>query len=110
MPGTHKFEFQCVIPFDLPSSVEGSIGHIRYTASVIVDIPMWQSKEFHEQFAVIKTIDLNDYPMLRVIYFVFSLGAFCRSSDFRETNPTSSCGFTCNSLQNRNTVFLHSLV
>lgn len=66
MPGTYTYPFQCVIPPNVPSSVEGSIGHIRYSACLTIDIPMFQSKEFQQQFVVIKTIDLTNHPMLRV--------------------------------------------
>lgn len=71
MPGTYSYRFQCVIPSSLPSSVEGSIGHIRYSACVIIDIPMFQSIEFQQQFTVIKTIDLSNYPVLRVSFIKF---------------------------------------
>lgn len=57
------------MPFDLPSSVEGSIGYIRYTACVVVDVPMWRNREFELQFTVIRPIDLNAYPSLRVMSF-----------------------------------------
>lgn len=70
MPGTYSYRFQCVIPPGVPTSVEGSIGHIRYSACLTIDIPMFQSKEFQQTFYVLKTIDLNDYSMLRVSFFV----------------------------------------
>lgn len=68
MPGTYSYRFQCVIPPSVPTSVEGSIGHIRYSACLTIDIPMFQSKEFQQTFYVLKTIDLNNYPMLRVSF------------------------------------------
>lgn len=69
MPGIYSYRFQCVIPPNIPSSVEGSIGHIRYSACLTIDIPMFQSKEFQQHFVVLKTIDLNNYPVLRVSFF-----------------------------------------
>lgn len=66
MPGIYSYRFQCVIPPSIPSSVEGSIGHIRYSACLTIDIPMFQSKEFRQHFVVLKQIDLNNYPVLRV--------------------------------------------
>lgn len=68
-PGIYNYTFQCMMPSDLPSSVEGSIGYIRYTACVVVDVPMWRNKEFELQFSVIRAIDLNEYPSLRVKSF-----------------------------------------
>lgn len=68
MPGTYAYRFQFIIPPHVPSSVEGSVGHIRYTACLTIDIPMFQSKEFQQTFYVLKSIDLNNYPMLRVSF------------------------------------------
>lgn len=68
--------FQCMLPHGLPTSVEGEYGHIRYTASVVLDIPMWPDKEFEVPFTVIKGINLNAIPALRVIYLNFFL-VFC---------------------------------
>lgn len=57
----------------LPTSCEGEFGHIRYTACVVFDIPLWRDKEFEVPFTVIKPIDLNAIPNLRVnICFCFS--------------------------------------
>lgn len=61
-----------MLPPGLPTSVEGEHGHIRYTARVVLDIPMWPDKTFEEFFTVIKAIDLNAIPTLRVIYSVFA--------------------------------------
>lgn len=69
MPGTYSYRFQCVIPPSVPTSVEGSIGHIRYSACLNIDIPMFQSKEFQQTFYVLKAIDLNNHPILRVSFF-----------------------------------------
>lgn len=79
MPGTYNHTFQCMLPAGLPTSVEGEIGHIRYTTEVVLDIPMWPDKEFKEPFTVIKAINLNADPALRVIYSVF---AFINFSSF----------------------------
>lgn len=76
MPDIYSYRFQCVIPPSVPTSVEGSIGHIRYSACLTIDIPMFQSKEFQQTFYVLKTIDLNNYPMLRVSFFVVEFSHF----------------------------------
>lgn len=77
MPGTYSYRFQCVIPPNMPTSVEGSVGHIRYSACLTIDIPMFQSKEFQQTFYVLKTIDLNNYPMLRVSFPLFLTNSYC---------------------------------
>lgn len=70
-PGTYNYTFQCMLPHGLPTSVEGEYGHIRYTARVVLDIPLWPDKEFEVPFTVIKGINLNAIPALRVIYLNF---------------------------------------
>lgn len=67
MPGTYNYNFQCMLPAELPTSVEAEIGYIRYTARVNIDIPRAFDKEFNTSFTVIKAINLNSMPALRVI-------------------------------------------
>lgn len=64
-----------MLPPELPTSVEANIGYIRYLARVVVDIPMAFDKEFEVPFTVIKVVNLNAIPALRVIdlTFAFSL-------------------------------------
>lgn len=70
-PGSYDFTFECAL-LRLPTSFEGEYGHIRYTACVVLDIPMWPDKEFEVAFTVIKPINLNDDPHLRVISSIHS--------------------------------------
>lgn len=58
-PGTTTYSFACMLPTQLPSSVEGKYGHIRYSCKVVVDRPWKTDKEFRLSFSVIKTEDLN---------------------------------------------------
>lgn len=60
-----------MLPAGLPTSVEGEFGHIRYIARVVLDIPLWPDREFEVPFTVIKAINLNAIPALRVIYSIF---------------------------------------
>lgn len=55
-----------MLPNGLPTSFEGDIGYIRYTARVVLDIPLWPDKHFEVPFTVIKAINLNDDPRLKV--------------------------------------------
>lgn len=68
---SHPFEFP--LPEGLPTSVEGEYGYIRYTIRVNFDEPMWPDHENEAPFTVIKPLNLNDDPTLRVsdkIHFV----------------------------------------
>lgn len=67
MPGTYNYAFQCLLPRHLPTSVEGREGYIRYTICVGLDIPMGFDKTFEVPFTVIRAINLNAIPTLRVI-------------------------------------------
>lgn len=65
--GAYVYTFQCVLPPNLPTSIETTCGYIRYTARVVIDNPRWPDKTFAVPFTVIKTVDLNKFPTLRVI-------------------------------------------
>lgn len=64
-PGVHTYNIQCNLPARLPTSVEGNIGYIRYTARVIMDVPMGFDKELKQRFTVIRPMNLNNNRMLR---------------------------------------------
>lgn len=65
-PGTHTYPFQCNLPVDLPTSMEGFYGHIRYSVRVNVNRPPMIDEDFEECFTVIKNIDLNKKFAYRV--------------------------------------------
>lgn len=69
--GTHHYAFEFPLPSDLPSSIRGEIGYIKYTVRVVVNVSFWTSKVFKEPFTLIKALDLNDHRLLRVIDFEF---------------------------------------
>lgn len=64
--GMHVYPFGLELPSDLPSSFEARHGHIRYTIEVVIDVPLWMNKVFKEEFTVIKSLNLDDHPSLRV--------------------------------------------
>lgn len=69
--GTHDYSFACTLPRDLPSSFIGSHGHIKYTANVVIRIPLWPDKKFEEKFNVLRPLNLNDHPSLRVNLYTY---------------------------------------
>lgn len=66
MPGAHGYYFQYSLPFELPTSVEARIGHIRYNARVVIDTPGAIDEKFDFPFTVIKAVNLNEIPALQV--------------------------------------------
>lgn len=57
--GEHVYNFTCALPVNLPTSFEGTYGHIRYRAEVTLNVPLWPDKSFAEGFTVIRSVDLN---------------------------------------------------
>lgn len=64
--GDYNLSFRTQLPVELPTSFQGKYGYVRYHAAVVVDIPMRPDNEFETPFTVIKALDLNFYPALRV--------------------------------------------
>lgn len=58
-PGITTYSFACMLPNQLPSSVEGKYGNIRYSCKAVLDRPWKTDKEYRLSFSVIKTEDLN---------------------------------------------------
>lgn len=67
-PGEHVYNFTCALPVNLPTSFEGTFGHIRYRAEVTVNVPLWPDKTFAEGFTVIRSLDLNGLSDVRVSF------------------------------------------
>lgn len=65
-PGEHVYTFTCTLPANLPTSFEGTFGNIRYRAEVTVNVPLWPDKTFAEGFTVIRSVDLNALPDVRL--------------------------------------------
>lgn len=64
--GITTYSFACMLPMQLPSSVEGKYGHVRYSCKAVLDRPWKTDKEFRLSFSVIKTEDLNLTPSLYI--------------------------------------------
>lgn len=71
-PGVYDYSFKCFLPEQLPSSLETTIGKIRYSVTVCVDLP---SKiiddKFVAVFTILKPLDLNLEPAdIKVVFFL----------------------------------------
>lgn len=66
MPDVYKYTFSCQLPEDLPTSLEGTFGSIRYVAIVTINVPIWPDKIFEKPFTVIKPVNLNEMFELKV--------------------------------------------
>lgn len=64
--GTHRYDFACQLPPQLPASFEASHGDIRYKVQAVLDVPWGFDKEFDIQFTVVRTDDLNLKPQLKI--------------------------------------------
>ena len=91
--GKHNYTFECNLPPDLPTSIEGIVnlistfqvvffinifpflgdsGHIRYVVRIVLELKSWPHQiKFEEPFTVLQPRDLNLFPSLRVMYFYF---------------------------------------
>lgn len=65
-PDVYKYEFSCKLPEELPTSLEGTYGNIRYTTAVTINVPIWPDKIFEKGFTVIKAVNLNEMFELKV--------------------------------------------
>lgn len=75
--GTHDFNFTSTLPRVLPSSFSGTYGYIKYSANVILRIPLWTDRKFEEPFTILRPVNLNDYPSLRVNYYILNYIRVC---------------------------------
>ncbi|KAG4069598.1 hypothetical protein HA402_009538 [Bradysia odoriphaga] len=64
-PREYNYTFSCMLPADLPTSVEGKIGYIRYVVLVHMDRSLWSDRRFQECFTVLKALNLNEEIVLR---------------------------------------------
>lgn len=65
-PGSYHYPFQHNLPLELPTSFESEFGYIRYHIRAVLAVSTQPDEEFDEPFTVIKTVDLNADPTLRV--------------------------------------------
>lgn len=58
-PGLHSYRFQYILPMEIPASIEGVHGHVRYTVKANIDIPWGLDITRTEQVTVVPYVDLN---------------------------------------------------
>lgn len=75
--GTHRYNFSCLLPSQLPSSFEGSDGHIRYSVEAVLDVPWFFDKTYQVQFTVVRVDDLNLHPELKIPSHSEEIKRFC---------------------------------
>uniref|UniRef100_A0A182PC21 Arrestin C-terminal-like domain-containing protein n=1 Tax=Anopheles epiroticus TaxID=199890 RepID=A0A182PC21_9DIPT len=84
--GEHIYEFACELPAHLPTSFEGSYGHCRYTAQVVMDRPWKFNLTYKVGFTVVQPRDLNLHaPSIRLPTRMEDARAFC--CGFWRTKP-----------------------
>lgn len=65
-PDVYKYDFELALPADLPTSLEGTFGSIRYKAILTINVPIWPDKVFERGLTVIKPVNLNEMFELKV--------------------------------------------
>lgn len=58
-PGRHVFNFEVLLPDEIPYSVEGKHGHIRYQIDADLTVPLANDLHVEEPFTIIRHEDLN---------------------------------------------------
>ncbi|KAG5679990.1 hypothetical protein PVAND_009524 [Polypedilum vanderplanki] len=76
--GIHCYKFSFQLPADLPYSVEGEFGNIRYKVEATLDIP-WSLIDTNDKvsFVVARNEDLNQFPDLRLAQEIEEIKKFC---------------------------------
>ncbi|KFB40718.1 AGAP001894-PA-like protein [Anopheles sinensis] len=76
-PGMYSYPFTCALPPTLPSSLEGSLGFVRYTGRVTLDQPWQLDRHITLDFNVISPLDLNMNPSVRTPFKLELEKKFC---------------------------------
>lgn len=60
--GNYNYSFSCFLPPQLPTTLEHSIGKIRYFVNVVVERSFTSDEKFTAMFTVLRPLDLNLEP------------------------------------------------
>lgn len=69
--GSYRYPFTVLLPKNIPSSFEGGIGYVRYTAEATIDKPWKFDHVTRTSFTVIGITDLNFQPLEYKVCFNF---------------------------------------
>ncbi|XP_049801635.1 arrestin domain-containing protein 17-like [Schistocerca nitens] len=64
-PGEHVYNFSVKLPENLPSSFEGTYGHIRYTIKAKMNRPWAFDEKVKAFYTVLSHLDLNTDPLVK---------------------------------------------
>lgn len=73
----YNYNFSCTLPIEIPSSIEGEFGNIRYTIDANLDIPWPLNMHTIIAFSVARYEDLNYFPELKRPLSVEQTHTFC---------------------------------
>ncbi|XP_049774878.1 arrestin domain-containing protein 17-like isoform X3 [Schistocerca cancellata] len=68
-PGEHVYNFSVKLPENLPSSFEGTYGHIRYTIKAKMNRPWAFDEKVKAFYTVLSHLDLNTDPLVKNVCF-----------------------------------------
>ncbi|RNA38111.1 arrestin domain-containing 3-like [Brachionus plicatilis] len=93
----YNFDFEFLLPHDLPSSFESSIGQIRYFLTAVIEREWMYDKKVKLNLSVKSVLDLNKNPVLRQGYGVCEQKEICcgpcKSDSIVADFSTKKCGF-----------------
>lgn len=77
--GVHIYNYECLLPEEIPASVEGLIGFVRYKVQATLDVPWDLDLHSVKQFTVVRHDDLNlvTFPNYRQPCEVEEIKTFC---------------------------------
>lgn len=80
-PGTHTYNFACVLPDRLPGTIKTTEAEIKYKVKVVMDIPWGIDITNSLGFVVTNVVDLNQNTALKIPTQVEEVKSFCCSDN-----------------------------
>ncbi|GLH03692.1 Protein of unknown function, partial [Gryllus bimaculatus] len=82
-PGEYTYHFALVLPPALPSSFEGTIGHVRYTVKAKIVRPWRFNHESKVAYSVLSVLDLNNVANIQKVMYTAASGFNVKSMEAR---------------------------
>lgn len=99
--GSNRYDFDCPLPPQLPATLDGKHGSIRYTVEATLDVPWGTGSgldETKEQFTVGRYDDIQEFPDLMIpseSEEIYNFCCFCvTSKPVTMTVTLPATGFT----------------